>query len=481
MLSFRSVFFRRLAVGTAWLLLSLAPVCADDAAFKQFWADAQKSKRAEKSEASRHRLDWWRDAKFGMFVHWDPSSVVASEISWSKQFYDDTGDRLLPNPRPGPGLYKIQEHNEWLDWFKPAVPQEVYDNLYKSFYPGMFDADKFVAQAKQSGMKYFVQVSKHHNGFCMWDTKFTDFNVMNTPFHRDILGEMARACDRAGLKFGIYYSQRDWHHPDYGPEQMAKYNEFMFNQIKELLQKYPNISLIFFDSEASYPAKLWDGEKLFRMIYELRPDIVINNRCGVPADYSTPEQKIGTFNLERDWESCMTFTGFWSWHGFQTTVISYEECLRRLIACACGNGNLLMNVGPIPTGQIDPREADRMQRIGGWLKQNGESIYGTQGGPYKPGNWGGSTCSGNTIYLHIMQWDGDHISLPSLTAKVLYARMLTKGAVRVGQSGKQLNVSIATADQTPVDTIVALELDIPARQVAPLTVPEKSVSMAKTK
>ena len=152
----------------------------------------------------------------------------------------------------------------------------------------------------------------------MWDTQFTDYNVMNTPFHRDILGEMAKACDRAGLKFGIYYSQRDWHHPDYGPERMEKYNEYMHNQIRELLTKYPNISVIFFDCEQYYPWQMWEGDKMFRIIHELRPDIVINDRCGVPGDFSTPEQRLGSFDLERDWESCMTFTGFWSWHGFQT-------------------------------------------------------------------------------------------------------------------------------------------------------------------
>lgn len=432
---------------------------ADRGDFEEFWADAQKPNWADKSERSRRRLDWWRDAKFGMFVHWDPSSLAASEISWSKQFYDDNGEELRDNPRPSPDLHGIREHRIWFDWFKPAVPRSVYDHLHKSFFPGMFDADRFVAAAQQAGMKYLVQVTKHHNGFCMWATRFSDYNVMNTPFHRDILGEMAGACARAGMKFGIYYSQRDWHHPDYGPERMAQYNAFMYDQIQELLTKYPNIAMIFFDTEEYYPWQLWDGRKLFEMIHRLRPDIVINDRCGVPADYATPEQSIGQYNLERDWESCMTFTGFWSWHGFQAPVIPFEECLRNLVRCAGGGGNLLMNVGPLPTGQIDPREVDRLQRMGAWLSRYGESIYGTRAGPFPPGDYGVSTHKGNTIYVHVLQWPAGKLMLPQAGRGVKGARVLAGGKARVQQTGEGIRVSVDAADRVAPITVVALDLD----------------------
>ena len=426
--------------------------------FEQFWADAQKANWAEKSEASQRRMDWWRGAKFGMFIHWNPSSVAAGEISWSKQFCDGTGERLMDNPRPSCGLPKPKEHHEWLSWFQPPVPKEVYDYLPKSFYPGMFDADKLVGTAKAAGMKYIVQVSKHHDGFCMWDTKFTDFNVMNTPFHRDILGEMAKACERAGIVFGIYYSQRDWHHPDYGPERMAQYNEYMRNQIHEMLVKYPNIRVVWFDSSEGYPWQLWESDKLFRMIHELRPEIVINNRCGVPADFSTPEQKLGAFNLERDWESCMTFTGYWSWRGFQTTVIPYEECLLRLVRCAGGNGNLLMNIGPLPTGQIDPRETDRLVRIGAWLEKNGESIYGTSGGPFPPGDYGVSTHKGNKVYVHVLKWPEGEVKLAPIPERIISARVLNGGSAAFRQTGEGVNVSVS-ADSRPVDTVIVLNLE----------------------
>jgi len=444
---------------------------ADDSS-EQFWADAQKPNRKDKSLASQRRLDWWRQSKFGMFVHWDPSSVGASEISWSKQFYDDDGEKIIDNPRPGPELFHVQEHSFWLDWFKPPMPRSVYDNLYKSFYPGMFDADEFVATAKRAGMKYLIQVSKHHNGFCMWNTQYTDYNIMSTPFRRDILEEMAKACERAGLQFGIYYSQRDWHHPDYGPARMAKYNEYMRNQIREMLTKYSNIRIIFFDCEQYYPWQMWEGDKLFRMVHEMRPDIIINNRCGVAADYDTPEQEIGSFNLERDWESNMTFTGFWSWHGFQSKVISYDEALGRLARCAGGNGNLLMNVGPMPTGQIDPRETDRLLRVGAWLERNGESIYGTRGGPYKPGEQFVSTRSGDSVYLHFLSRTTESINLPPLPVKIAKASFLSGVPLSFRQTVNGVHFTIPPDDVwEPGDTVIKLQLagsamDIDAIDVA---------------
>ncbi len=444
----------------SFALAGALSVNAAPTTYEQFLSDHKVAKRSEKSEAGQRRLDWWREARFGMFIHWDPSSVAACEISWSKLYYDDIGENIKPNPRPGPGLMGKTEWSEpWLDWFHPPVPREVYDNLSKSFYPGMFDADKIVAQAKAAGMKYIVQVAKHHNGFCMWNSEFTDFDMSATPFKRDIIGEMAKACEKAGMKFGIYYSQRDWHHPDYGPQRMAKYNEFMRNQIKELLVRHRNISVIWFDS-GGFPFELWEGDALYRMIHQLRPDVIINDRCGLPGDYRSPEQHIGDFDLERDWESNMTFTGFWSWHGYDTKVIPFEECLTRLVRCAGGNGNLLMNIGPMPTGEIDTREADRLKRIGEWLKTQGESIYGTVGGPFKPGDYGVSTRKGNVIYVHVLKWPASGmLSLPAVPATLKGAKLLSGGKVEVKQADGRLQISVAAADRMPVDTVVALTFD----------------------
>ncbi len=205
--------------------------------------------------------------------------------------------------------------------------------------------------------------------------------------------------------------------------------------------------------------KLWQGDKLFRMIHELRPGIVINNRCGVPGDFATPEQKIGAFDLRRDWESCMTFTGFWSWHGFQTTVIPYEDCIERLVRCAGGNGNLLMNIGPLPTGQIDPREADRLVRVGDWLSKNGESIYGTRGGPFPPGDYGVSTHKAGTIYVHVLKWPEGGLKLPAIPDRVTGARVLHGGPVTVLQGREGLSLSVKPEDRAPVDTVVVLNTE----------------------
>lgn len=430
----------------------------DSAEDERFLADATKVKRAEKSPEGRNRMDWWRDARFGMFIHWDPSSVVCGEISWSKQFYDDDGEHELKNPRPAMG--GIPEHHEWLAWFRPAVPREVYDNLPKSFYPGMFDADKIVATAKKAGMQYIVMVTKHHNGFCMWDTKFTDHNVMNTPFHRDIVGEMAEASARAGMPFGIYYSQRDWHHPDYTLERIGKYNEYMRNQIRELMEKHPNIRIVWFDSRPGYPFELWEGKKLFKMIRSLRPDVIINDRCGISGDFRTVEQKIGAYEADTDWESCMTFTGFWSWHGFQTKVVPFADCIRMLVSCAGGGGNLLFNIDPMPTGQIDPREVDRLEKTGDWLKINGVSIYGTTAGPIRPGDYGVTTAKGNNLYVHILKWPkGDTLSLPAIPGKtVASAKTLSGAAVVFERNEKGITLKLDPSKRQEVDTIVNLEL-----------------------
>jgi alpha-L-fucosidase len=425
------------------------------------WHDAQIATFADKSAAAQIKMNWWTNARFGMFIHWNPSSVIGTEISWSKQFYADDGETLLPNPRPDAGFSGGREHNEWLSWFKPAAPASVYDNLIKSFYPGSFDADKIAATARNAGMKYIIMVAKHHDGFCMWNSKFTNFDVMATPFKRDILKEMAVAARKAGLRFGIYYSQRDWHHPYYSPATMKRYNAYMRNQVQELLTNYGDISVIFFDAGEWKTHELWEGEKLFKLIYALQPNIIINDRCGVPADYTTPEQTLGEFNNSRHWESCMTFTGFWSWHGFQTPVIPYEECLKYLVSCAGGDGNLLMNVGPLPTGEIDPREAERMQRVGKWLKQFGGTIYGTRGGPFLPDSNIVSTCKNKTVFIHLLKAEVHNLKLPKLDAQIEQAAIVGGSAIAFLQTPEAITLTIPAEIKLPAFSVIELTLNKP--------------------
>jgi alpha-L-fucosidase len=383
------------------------------------WRDAQIKPLKQKSQTAQQRSLWFRNAKLGMFIHWNMSSLAMSEISLSKQFYDDDGENLLNNPRPTLIDCHNQEHHGWLDWFLPAIPKEVYDNLYKSFYPAMYNADSIVDMALRAGVKYIVMISKHCDGFCMWDSKYTDYDIMSTPYKRDLLGEMADACHRKGMRFCIYYSQRDWHHPDYTSATIAKYDLYMRNQISEILTKYAPVDAIFFDAKAWNGEKnIWEQDKLFKTIYSINPNILINDRCGVPGDYYTPEQRIGAIDMDNTWESCMTFTGSWAWKGFGSKVISTQKCLDYLISCVGGNGNLLMNVGPLPTGQIDPRENDRLTNVGKWLQTNGDAIYCTKGGPIKPAKWGTTTRKGNRMYLLVNDWSQFPSSLPNMNLKI---------------------------------------------------------------
>jgi len=322
----------------------------------------------------------------------------------------------------------------------------------------MFDAARWVAMAKDAGMKYIVPVTKHHDGFCMWHSKFTEYGMQNTPFKRDIIAELARETHRAGLKLGFYYSQRDWSHPDYSAD-LPRYNEYMRNQIRELLTNFGEVSVMWFDA-GNYPGSTWEREKLVRLIGSLQPNILINNRTGVPGDFTTPEGKIGTFSAELDWESCMTFSALkFSWHGFDVPVITFPELIRRLVHCSGGDGNLLMNVDPLPTGDIHPEEVARMAEAGKWLRTYGESIYDTRGGPWRPGEWGAATHCGRTAYIHVLDWTKMPARLPAVPQKLTGHSVLTRGEARVTQTAAGIEIDVPGPFRSEPDTILKLEFD----------------------
>ena len=324
-------------------------------------------------------MGWWIDARYGMFIHWDMSSVAGTEISWSRQ-------ATKPLDIGGNPAGYVEDPN--------------YDNLYKKFDPEKFDAKAWVQLAKNAGMRYIVYTAKHHGGFCMWDTKLTDYNIMNTPFKRDVVKELAAACHAANMPFGIYYSPRDWHHPDYGIGDNAKYVAYMNGQLRELLTNYGKVDILWFDSYGRGDlVDFWKIGETWDLIKSLQPQIIINNRLAVLAKYNkqpepyrgdmnTPEQRLGSFQNTRPWESCMCVVkakgGGWSYRP-DGTVKSFEECLKTLVGCATGDGNLLLDVGPNAEGVIPADQADPLLKIGGWLSQYGESIYGTHGGPYLNG------------------------------------------------------------------------------------------------
>jgi len=385
-------------------------------------------------------LVWWQDAKFGLFIHWGPVSLKGTEIGWSR--YGD---------RPG------------RDRARGGIPAEEYDALYKQFNPVEFDADEWVALAKAAGMKYLVFTSKHHDGFSMFDTKLSDYDIMHSPFGRDICAELAAACHRAGLKLGWYYSQPDWHHPDYRqPGRHERYIEYLHGQVRELCTNYGKVNIIWFDGLGG-KAEDWDAERLIRMVRTLQPGVLVNNRCGLPADFSTPEQRVGSFELERPWESCITIGTQWAYKPDDETK-SLAQCVNMLVQTVGGGGNLLLNVGPMPTGQIDPANAQRLREVGQWLKPIGESIYKTRGGPFAPGPWGATTHRGRRIYVHILKWDEPTVRLPAMDARIVRSRLLTGGSVEVTQNPDGISMSVPPADRDPLDTIVVLSLDRPAAE-----------------
>jgi len=397
---------------------------------------------AQETGAQRdERMAWWREARFGLFIHWGPVSLKGTEISWSRG-----GERRGTG---GTG----------------SIPAEEYDNLYKQFNPTEFNADEWVAMAKAAGMKYLVFTTKHHDGFCMFDSKLTDYKITNSPFKRDITAELARACHRGGLRLGFYYSPPDWHHPDYRTDNHARYLEYLHGQLRELCTNYGQVDIIWFDGLGG-GAKDWDSEKLVAMIRELQPGVIINNRSGLPEDYDTPEQQIGRFQTDRAWETCMTLGQQWAWKP-DDGIKSLQECVDTLVRCAGGDGNLLLNVGPMPTGQIEPRQAQRLREIGDWLKQSGESVYGTRGGPFRPAPWGASTHKGNTIYLHVLNWPQDTVTLPPIQQKVLGSSILTGGTPVVKQTDEGIEVSVPAGQRQELGTIVVLQLDGPAAEVKP--------------
>jgi alpha-L-fucosidase len=295
--------------------------------------------------SKEERLEWWKDARFGMFIHWGPVSLKGTEISWS---------------RGGTG-----------------IPIAEYDTLYKHFNPVKFDADAWVRLAKAAGMKYIVFTSKHHDGFCMWNTKFTDHNIMNSPFHRDVMKELAAACKKEGMALGFYHSTCDWYNPDFPltspggkvrreTSNLEKYTTYLKNESAEIIRNYGPLLVMWYDVPQEFDSVR--GQGVIDYIRKIQPDVLVNDRTGTKGDFDTPEQRIGGFQISRPWETCMTIGTQWSWKP-NDEVKSLEECLQTLIRSAGGDGNLLFNVGPDQYGVIEPLQADRLLEMGKWLQK----------------------------------------------------------------------------------------------------------------
>ncbi|HLA83280.1 MAG TPA: alpha-L-fucosidase, partial [Thermoguttaceae bacterium] len=319
------------------------------------------------------------------------------------------------------------------------------------------------------------------DGFCNFDSKLTDYKITSpeSPYGRDIVKQLADACHRGGVLWGVYYSQPDWRHPDYlaGDEAHKRYIKYFQGQVRELLTGYGRVSMIFFDGLAG-KSETWDAPTLINMCRELQPGVMINNRAGVPADCDTPEQVIGKMQTNRPWETCMTIGDQWAWKP-NDRIKSSRQCIQTLVRVVTGDGNLLFNVGPMPDGRIEPRQVARLKEMGEWLKKNGQSIYDTRGGPFVAGQWGGSTYRDSTVYVHVLDGGAKPIVLPPMDKKILSHEVLTGGKATVVQTDDSITLTLDPSARNDVDTIVALTLDAPAADAKVGHLASESVAAGK--
>ena len=369
--------------------------------------------QAETKKAFNERMRWWRDAKFGMFIHWGPYAVLG-------------------------GVYKGQNSAaaEWI-MNEEDIPAAEYEEYARQFNPVKFDARAWVELAKAGGAKYIIITSKHHDGFSMWDSRVSGYDIAEfTPFKRDVLKELAEACKQAGIRLGFYYSIMDWHHPDAAGERFGEYRDaYLKPQLQELLTGYGKISVLWFDGEWINDWTEPQGADLYNLVRRLQPEIIVNNRVGKGrngmqgmsldnssvGDFGTPEQEILTQgNAAMDWEACMTTNDSWGFKKSDNNWKSPEALIHNLVDIAAKGGNYLLNLGPDADGLIPEAGQERFREIGKWLRVNGAAIYGTRALPeYREGETIRYTRSkdGKTIYATVLEWPGKSLRLKYIEPK----------------------------------------------------------------
>jgi len=403
--------------------------------------------------ASEEDMQWWKEAKFGIFVHWAPSAVTEVALSW--------------------GRHGRRPHHSSDGTVSKGVSEQEYNDTYKVFNPVNFNAEEWVQTWKKAGAKYFVFTAKHHYGFCMWDTKTTDFNIMNTPYGKDVMKDIAEACEKHDMRLMWYYSQPDWTHPLYREElPHTEYNEkILYPQMAELMS-YPGIDGIWFDGLGLPPSR-WNSPKTLKIIRDVNPKAIVNHRHGTPqwhmGDFDGPERGVGRFQVNRPWETCDVLAGAWAYNG-ESEPAPLSEVVRALTKVAGNGGNLLLGTGPRPDGTVVDKHAKRLVETGAYLRQYGESIYSTQGGPYISGSWGSATYRDDKVYLHLMgQMEGEQLTLPHLPANIVSYRALTntkKLMLENSKTGLFIQYKTSESDQFP---IIELTLDTKASSISPIS------------
>ncbi|MBN2505352.1 MAG: alpha-L-fucosidase [Verrucomicrobia bacterium] len=409
------------------------------------------------------RMAWFREARFGMFIHWGVYAVPAGE-------------------------WKGKTH--YGEWFmeETKMPVSEYEAFARQFNPVRFDAREWVRIARNAGMKYMVITSKHHDGFGLWRSALTDWCITGTPFPRDPLKELAQACRDAGLKLCFYHSIMDWHHPDWGtrrkwndrapatPPVMDRYVAFMKGQLKELITGYGPLGILWFDGEWESPWTHERGVDLYNYVRSLQPDILVNNRVGKGragmagmdrgrgvGDYGTPEQEIPAtgFGPGVDWESCMTMNNHWGYNRHDQHWKSTTVLIRNLIDCASKGGNYLLNVGPTAEGVFPGPSIERLAAMGAWMQTHGESIYGTTASPFKKLAFGRCTQKPGKLYLHVFDWPADGRLVVPIANRVRRAHLLANRASPLqGESTAQgYTLSVPPTAPDVHAAVVALEID----------------------
>lgn len=415
----------------------------------------------ETQQQRDERMAWWREARFGLFIHWGIYSVPAG--LWR--------GKEVPSRLKG-----WVSRGEWI-MFHGEIPVSEYEKFAAEFNPIKFDADAIVQLAKDAGMRYLVVTAKHHDGFAMYCTKASPFNICDaTPFTRDPVAELAEACQRHGIKFGIYYSHaQDWHHPGgaswhgcdhWDKAQDGDMDEYLRTiavpQVRELLTSYGPIALMWWDTPVNMTKERAD---MLMPLMELQPGIIVNNRLGYyDGDLSTPEQEIPPTGLDSDWETCMTMNETWGYSSVDHDWKSTTMLVRNLIDVASKGGNFLLNIGPDSLGQVPEPSVKCLQEIGRWMKVNGEAIYGTTSSPFTDNGFDGRcTVKGDKLYLFVYDWPEGGILLAETRTPPRSVRFLNGSpAVYTEVPGTDQGVRVAIsspATPDPIATVVEVTYD----------------------
>jgi alpha-L-fucosidase len=420
--------------GTGLTAMAAAPAIGFGQTAPASGAAAQKPVESEAVRADRvRRMKWWHEATFGMFIHW--------------------------------GLYSVLGRHEWA-MENEGIPVLEYEQLAKQFTPKPNAAREWAALAKKAGMKYMVMTTKHHEGFCLFNSKLTNYCAPQQAARRDLVKEYVDAVRAEGLRVGFYYSLMDWHHPDgakCATDEAARrrFVDYIHGHLRELLTNYGKIDVLWYDVSWPLDAAGWESERMNKMVFELQPDIIVNNRNKLDGDFSTPEQRIEAAESGRAWESCMTMNASWGYQAADDAWKTPKEVVNNLVTCARGGGNYLLNIGPKPDGSVPEESVKILEAVGRWTSRNATSVYGMDRCSVVRGAFENYSRKGNTLYVHVKYWPGETVSIGGLKVKVKSAKLLASGkpvTFKQEEFRLQLTGLPKEAPDAPVTTI-ALECD----------------------